>query len=143
MRRRVGIAQAIVADPELLLLDEPTTGLDPEQRMRFRQLIAGLGAQRTVVLSTHLVEDVAAVCTRVVLQGRARFRGTPLSCAGWPTARCGARPRTAGRGRVLADRERAYRVLGLRPSPAATPLPPTVEDGYLLVCARSREDAAA
>jgi ABC-2 type transport system ATP-binding protein len=63
MRRRVGIAQAIVADPELLLLDEPTTGLDPEQRMRFRQLIASLGAQRTVVLSTHLVEDVAAVCT--------------------------------------------------------------------------------
>jgi ABC-type Na+ transport system ATPase subunit NatA len=63
MRRRVGIAQAIVADPELPLLDEPTTGLDPEQRRRFRQLIAGLGAHRTVVLSTHLVEDVAAVCT--------------------------------------------------------------------------------
>jgi ABC-2 type transport system ATP-binding protein len=84
MRRRVGIAQAIVADPELLLLDEPTTGLDPEQRMRFRQLIAGLGAQRTVVLSTHLVEDVAAVCTRVVVlwQGQIRFQGTPSELRG-------------------------------------------------------------
>jgi ABC-2 type transport system ATP-binding protein len=50
MRRRVGIAQAIVADPQRLLLDEPTTGLDPEQRMRFRQLIASLGEHRTVVL---------------------------------------------------------------------------------------------
>ena len=79
MRRRVGIAQAIVADPELLLLDEPTTGLDPEQRMRFRQLIAGLGEHRTVVQWTHLVDDVAAVCTQVVVlwQGRVRFRGTP------------------------------------------------------------------
>ena len=147
MRRRVGIAQAIVADPQLLLLDEPTTGLDPEQRMRFRQLIAGLGEHRTVVLSTHLVEDVAAVCTQVVVlwQGRVRFMRHPVaSCASSPTARCGAPRRTAG-GRSASWRTEtgAYRVLGPRPSPAAEPVAPTVEDGYLLVCARSREDAAA
>src|SRR5207244_931349 len=67
MKHRVGIAQAIVADPDLLLLDEPTTGLDPEQRIRFRQLIATLGEHRTILLSTHLVEDVAAVCTSVIV----------------------------------------------------------------------------
>jgi ABC-2 type transport system ATP-binding protein len=146
MRRRVGIAQAIVADPELLLLDEPTTGLDPEQRMRFRQLIAGLGTQRTVVLSTHLVEDVAAVCTQVVVlwQGRARFSGTPSELRQlaegqvWSSTEDGA-------GAVSSWRTEtgAYRVLGPRPGPAARPLPATVEDGYLLVCARSREGAAA
>jgi ABC-2 type transport system ATP-binding protein len=146
MRRRVGIAQAIVADPELLLLDEPTTGLDPEQRMRFRQLIAGLGAQRTVVLSTHLVEDVAAVCTAVVVlwEGQIRFRGTPTELRQLADGRVWSSPEE-GRGAFASWRTEsgAYRVLGPRPSPAATALPATVEDGYLLVCARSRQDAAA
>jgi ABC-2 type transport system ATP-binding protein len=120
MRRRVGIAQAIVADPELLLLDEPTTGLDPEQRMRFRQLIAGIGEHRTVVLSTHLVEDVAAVCTAVVVlwQGRVRFHGIPLQLrrladgqvsrpGTWPARRCYA----GVRGGRVGDRVRAVAVL--------------------------------
>jgi len=146
MRRRVGIAQAIVADPQLLLLDEPTTGLDPEQRMRFRQLIAGLGSQRTVVLSTHLVEDVAAVCTRVVVlwQGRVRFLGTPSELRQLADGQVWSSPED-GAGALVSWRTEsgAYRVLGPRPSPGAEPLPPTVEDGYLLVCARTRQDAAA
>jgi ABC-2 type transport system ATP-binding protein len=146
MRRRVGIAQAIVADPQLLLLDEPTTGLDPEQRMRFRQLIAGLGEHRTVVLSTHLVEDVAAVCTQVVVlwQGRARFTGTPSELRRLAEGQVWSSPEE-GPGAVVSWRTEsgAYRVLGPRPARDARPLPPTVEDGYLLVCARSREDAAA
>jgi ABC-2 type transport system ATP-binding protein len=146
MRRRVGIAQAIVADPELLLLDEPTTGLDPEQRMRFRQLIAGLGTHRTVVLSTHLVEDVAAVCTQVVVlwQGRVRFRGTPSELRALADGQVWSSPED-GRGAFASWRTEtgAYRVLGPRPAPTAEPLPPTVEDGYLLVTARSREGAAA
>jgi ABC-2 type transport system ATP-binding protein len=146
MRRRVGIAQAIVADPQLLLLDEPTTGLDPEQRMRFRQLIAGLGAQRTVVLSTHLVEDVAAVCTAVVVlwEGQIRFRGTPTELRQLADGRVWSSPEE-GRGAFASWRTETgtYRVLGPRPAAGAEPLPPTVEDGYLLVCARSRQDAAA
>jgi ABC-2 type transport system ATP-binding protein len=146
MRRRVGIAQAIVADPELLLLDEPTTGLDPEQRMRFRQLIAGIGEHRTVLLSTHLVEDVAAVCTAVVVlwQGRARFHGSPSQLRQLADGQVWSSPED-GSGAFASWRTEsgAYRVLGPRPSPAAESLPPTVEDGYLLVCARSREEAAA
>ena len=79
MLRRVGIAQAIVNDPELLLLDEPTAGLDPEQRVAFRALLRDLGERSTVVVSTHLVEDVGAACTEVALmnQGKIVFRGTP------------------------------------------------------------------
>ncbi len=79
MLRRAGIAQAIVNEPELLLLDEPTAGLDPEQRVAFRALLRDLGQHATVVVSTHLVEDVGAACTRVGLmdEGRIVFHGTP------------------------------------------------------------------
>jgi ABC-2 type transport system ATP-binding protein len=79
MLRRVGIAQAIVNDPELLLFDEPTAGLDPEQRVGFRTLIRDLGRQATVVVSTHLVEDVGAACSEVALiaEGKVVFRGRP------------------------------------------------------------------
>jgi ABC-type multidrug transport system ATPase subunit len=79
MLRRVGIAQAIVNDPDLLLLDEPTAGLDPEQRVGFRVLLRSLGETSTVVVSTHLVEDVGAACSEVALMdnGHIVFRGTP------------------------------------------------------------------
>jgi ABC-2 type transport system ATP-binding protein len=79
MLRRAGIAQAIVNEPELLLLDEPTAGLDPEQRVAFRGLLRDLGKRATVVVSTHLVEDVGAACAQVALmdQGKIVFHGTP------------------------------------------------------------------
>ena len=79
MLRRVGIAQAIVNQPELLLLDEPTAGLDPEQRVAFRTLLREFGQRATVIVSTHLVEDVAAACTEVTLMdaGKIVFHGTP------------------------------------------------------------------
>jgi ABC-type multidrug transport system ATPase subunit len=84
MLRRAGIAQAIVNEPELLLLDEPTAGLDPEQRMAFRGLLRDLGQRATVVVSTHLVEDVGAACTEVSLMeaGRLVFHGTPAELIG-------------------------------------------------------------
>ncbi len=83
MLRRVGIAQAIVNEPDLLLLDEPTAGLDPEQRMTFRALLRELGQHATVVVSTHLVEDVGTACARVALidQGQIVFQGTPAELA--------------------------------------------------------------
>ncbi len=86
MVRRAGIAQAIVNDPAVLLLDEPTAGLDPAQRLRFRELLQELGHDTCVLVSTHLVEDVAAACSDVVLfaEGRLVFQGTPddLAAAG-------------------------------------------------------------
>ena len=79
MIRRVGIAQAIVNDPRILLLDEPTVGLDPAQRLRFRDLLRELGQDACVVVSTHLVEDVGAACddVLVVSAGKLIFQGTP------------------------------------------------------------------
>ena len=79
MLRRAGIAQAIVNDPEILLLDEPTVGLDPEQRLDFRELLRVLGVDSCLLVSTHLVEDVVAACTDVVLvnEGRLVFQGVP------------------------------------------------------------------
>ncbi|MFJ9588287.1 ABC transporter ATP-binding protein [Streptomyces acidicola] len=89
MLRRAGIAQAIVNDPDVLLLDEPTVGLDPAQRLEFRTLLRDLGEQACVLVSTHLVEDVAASCTNVVLvdEGRMVFQGTPEEVAALGDAR--------------------------------------------------------
>ncbi|MFJ4485372.1 ABC transporter ATP-binding protein [Streptomyces longwoodensis] len=134
MRQRVALAAALVGDPGFLVLDEPTVGLDPEQRMRFRELVAEAGEGRTVLLSTHQTEDVAMLCHRVVVlaHGRVRFEGTPAEltarAAGrvWssarrdPAARAGWRTGT-GTFRNVGD-----------PPQGADLLEPTLEDGYLL-----------
>ncbi|MFE9022043.1 ATP-binding cassette domain-containing protein [Streptomyces sp. NPDC007808] len=135
MRQRVGLAAAIVGDPELLILDEPTVGLDPEQRLRFRELIAELGEGRTVLLSTHQTEDVAALCHKVVVldHGTVKFQGTPTDLA------------LLAQGRVWSSGERApgalaawrtgvgtFRNIGVPPADA-TLVEPTIEDGYLLL----------
>lgn len=79
MRQRLGIAQAIAGDPRLLIVDEPTAGLDPEERLRFYHLLAELAEGRTVILSTHIVEDVAVLCPRftVIRHGRLIAHTTP------------------------------------------------------------------
>ncbi len=79
MRRRVGIAQALVNDPQILIVDEPTAGLDPEERIRFRNLLVELAVDRVVILSTHIVEDIGQTCIdlAVLNKGRLLFRGSP------------------------------------------------------------------
>jgi ABC-type multidrug transport system ATPase subunit len=79
MKRRVGIAQALVNDPKLLIVDEPTAGLDPEERIRFRNLLVNLAADRAVILSTHIVEDIGQTCRdmAVLSKGQVIFRGSP------------------------------------------------------------------
>ncbi|MBH3432018.1 ABC-2 type transport system ATP-binding protein [Pseudomonas citronellolis] len=79
-KRRVGVAQAILHDPRVLILDEPTDGLDPNQKHQVRELIRGLARDRIVIISTHILEEVTAVCTRavVIANGRLLADGTPF-----------------------------------------------------------------
>ena len=80
MRQRFGIAQALIGNPELIIVDEPTAGLDPEERNRFLNLLAEIGENVVVILSTHIVDDVADLCPRmaVISEGRIRLEGAPL-----------------------------------------------------------------
>ncbi|MFC1839696.1 ATP-binding cassette domain-containing protein [Thermodesulfobacteriota bacterium] len=80
MVRRLGVAQALMHDPEVLIVDEPTVGLDPEERIHFRQLMAKLGQDRIIVLSTHIVGDLSAGCHDMALinHGKVEFRGSPV-----------------------------------------------------------------
>ena len=80
MRQRFGIAQALIGNPGLIIVDEPTAGLDPEERNRFLNLLAEIGENVVVILSTHIVEDVSDLCTRmaVLVDGRVQLEGAPL-----------------------------------------------------------------
>ena len=135
MRQRVGLAAALLGDPALLILDEPTVGLDPQQKLRFRELVATLGEGRTVLLSTHQTEDVMTVCQRVIVldRGRVRFEGAPTELAGVARGRVWTSTER-GPGALAAWRtgEGGYRNVGTAP-PGATLLAPTLEDGYLLL----------
>ncbi|MBK7876760.1 MAG: ABC transporter ATP-binding protein [Planctomycetes bacterium] len=78
-KRRVGLAQAILHDPQVLVMDEPTDGLDPNQKHEVRKLIRSMAKEKAIVLSTHILEEVEAVCTRAIIiaRGRVLFDGTP------------------------------------------------------------------
>jgi ABC-2 type transport system ATP-binding protein len=135
MRRRLGLAQALLRDPELVVLDEPTVGLDPEQRLRFRDLVSRAGEDRTVVLSTHQTEDVAALCEHVVVvdRGRALFSGSVpelVESAGGSVWRDDRRDPSALVAWRLGTGE--FHHVGAAP-PGAYLVPPTLEDAYLLL----------
>jgi ABC-2 type transport system ATP-binding protein len=145
MRRRVALAQALLGSPELLVLDEPTAGLDPQQRLRFRELISGLAADHAVLLSTHQTEDVAALCGRVVAlrDGAVAFDGTPAELAALASGRVwvAAGPSPAARVSWRTG-DGAHRLIG-DPPPGARLVEPTLEDGYLLLLDAPAAEAVA
>jgi len=159
MRQRLGIAQAIAGNPRLVIVDEPTAGLDPEERQRFYRILAELGRDRIVLLSTHIVEDIATLCPRfAVIRG-----GRCVTCGGTAEARNRLEGRVAERivtPETLEEFRRSHRVTQavlvegsmfrtrVQGEPGSQPagfvqVPPTLEDVYFGVMDESRADDAA
>ena len=155
MRQRLAIAQAIAGDPQLIIVDEPTAGLDPEERHRFYRILAELAQDRCVILSTHIVEDVAVLCPRfvVISAGRIVAQTTPTE------AKESLRGRIyEGRAVELGDIRERYRVTqavlvegknrvrifardGAVPA-GFVPVEPTLEDAYMTLVAAGRGELA-
>jgi len=135
MKQRLVIAQALLGEPRLLVLDEPTVGLDPEQRLRFRDTVSAMAENRCVVVSTHQTEDIAAFCPRVVVlhEGRLLFDGPPRELAATAAGRVwvGA-TRDAGARLAWRTGDGALRQVG-EPPAGARLAEPSLEDGYLLL----------
>jgi len=135
-RRRVGLAQALLGDPQLLVLDEPTTGLDPAQRADLRRTLSVLGHRSTVLLSTHQTEDVAALCERVVVLagGTVRFDGAVTDLVATAVGRVWLADEPGGDALVSwRTGTGRHHVVGGTPPAGADPAEPTLEDAYLLM----------
>jgi ABC-2 type transport system ATP-binding protein len=135
MKRRLVIAQALLGDPRLLILDEPTVGLDPEQRLRFRDTISALAEDRCVIVSTHQTEDVSAFCARVIVlhEGSVEFDGSPRQLAHTAAGRAWVGiSRDPGARLAWRIDDGAIRQVGT-PPPGAQLVEPSLEDGYLLL----------
>ncbi|HEX6340727.1 ABC transporter ATP-binding protein [Umezawaea sp.] len=147
MMRRVGIAQALLGDPQVIIVDEPTAGLDPEERVRFRNLLSDLSAERVVLLSTHIVSDVDSVAADIVVVARGRLlrRGAPedllrdVDGQVWEATVAAAEVAAVRAVHTVSRVVRTTAGVRLRmlspsrPSAAAEPVAPDLEDAYLSI----------
>ncbi len=145
-RQRVGIAQAILGNPHFLIFDEPTVGLDPEERISFRNLFSQMAQDRLVLLSTHIIEDVQSVCNQLIVihQGRIRFVGTPAELIAGAVGHVGVfREKDRRQEAGLHITSRVNTAQGIVCRAVAEELPgfvervePALEDAYLYLISR-------
>lgn len=152
MKQRVGIAAALLNDPELLIVDEPTAGLDPEERVRFRNLLADLSGERLIILSSHIVSDVEAAATeiaiinagRLVAHGSSEWLLQTVEGKVWecvvPSSALGEKRRDwlISNSTRRSDGVRLRVVAERSPDPGSVAVPPNLEDAYLYQLAASR-----
>jgi ABC-2 type transport system ATP-binding protein len=152
MKQRVGIAQALLNDPQLLIVDEPTAGLDPEERVRFRNLLSDLSGERIVVLSTHIVSDIEATATEIALiaNGTLVAHGSPealllqVESRVWECVVASANLDAVRRQYQISSTNRRsdgvhVRILGDEPPPGAQAVSANLEDAYLFCLSQHRE----
>jgi ABC-type multidrug transport system ATPase subunit len=156
MKQRVGIAQALLNDPQLLIVDEPTAGLDPEERVRFRNLLSDLSGERIVILSTHIVSDVEAMATDIALisQGVLVAHAAPeellrqVEGKVWEWVVPSVELNAAKQRYLISSTMRRsdgvhVRVLGAQGPAGAQPAAPNLEDAYLYCLSNHRAGAVA
>ncbi len=153
MKQRVGIAQALLNDPQLLIVDEPTAGLDPEERVRFRNLLSDLSGDRIVILSTHIISDVEAIATQIALIRHGQLlrcempemllRGVEGKVWEWTAASTdlpALRERHLISGSIRHSEGVQVRVVeDARPAETAQAVAPRLEDAYLYFVSNGRE----
>jgi ABC-2 type transport system ATP-binding protein len=140
MKRRLGLAQALIHEPKIVIVDEPTAGLDPEERIRFRTLIAGVAEDTLVLLSTHIVEDIESTCPRlaIITRGTLMYLGEPGPLMQRAAGKLWLIPSGVGlppgaialSQRAVSDAESATLVVTSDPGPVATPYETTLEAAY-------------
>ncbi|HUU30267.1 MAG TPA: ABC transporter ATP-binding protein [archaeon] len=157
MKQRIGIAQALLNDPQLLIVDEPTAGLDPEERIRFRHLLSELSGERIIILSTHIVSDVESTANKIAIIDKGRLLAyeyyeallQAVESKVWKCTVSSAQLPEARQRLIISNSVRRGDLINIRvvadtsPAPDAMQVPATLEDAYIYHISNGRQEFGA